>query len=264
MREITGLGRPFAVHRNKEGTLFVADFNRHKVLYYNLNLILSGEFEGPLLGPHSIDFDKNGNVYVCDYQDQKIVKFDPAGRRLSVFLDRPKLGSFLLSGPAQAQFSPEGDLIVSDYGSHSLQKFSPEGDFLGWFGMSESGPVKWSKTGTPMSSTKPGGFDRVHSVQFDTFNCMYTADTWNRRVQKFDQNGDFVWEIPFKEPVSLCMNGNQFIVANNRAGQVSCCNLDGEIVWTKGGFAMPYDAKYIGNTLLIADSDNGRVVIEEI
>lgn len=175
---------------------------------------------------------------------------------------------WLLTGPAQTLIDPDGNLVVADYGTSSLQKFSPVTfKFMGWLGHDVHGVLhKWDKMGSPMPDTRAGGFDRCHSVSFDRDGNLYVADSGNNRIQKFDREGNFLEILPaeVQGPASIDVAGDHFVVSEYITNQVSCFDLKGRLIWERKGFAHPYDVKLKWKTLIVADSDHQRVVIEEI
>ncbi|MDE3197475.1 MAG: hypothetical protein KGN84_14085 [Acidobacteriota bacterium] len=180
---------------------------------------------GLLVGPHGIYVDRDGNVWVTDYQDNgpaaaaapgapkpmgppagatkghQVWKFSPEGKVLMT------LG---MPGGAAAPgyfFAPD-DVIVADDGSifvseghgggnSRILKFSKEGKLIG----------TWGKLGKA-----PGDFDMPHGLAFDSKGLLYVADRGNNRIQVFDRNGKYLSELTqFGRPAGIFIDRNDNI-----------------------------------------------------
>ena len=89
----------------------------------------SGEFKQPC----SVITDKEGNIYVTDFVNCRVQKFDALGKHLQDFGSRgSKDGQF--QNPCGILVDSDGIIVVSDWDNHRIQLFSPEGKFIGKFG----------------------------------------------------------------------------------------------------------------------------------
>lgn len=236
---LEGFSRPFGVNQNSRGEIAVADFNSKTVFLYSADLKGRKTITNPLfVFPHSVEFDREDNLIVCDFGAKAVLKFDREGNYLGILIKD-------LMGPASAYLDPNGNLVVSDYGANMVKKFSPNGILL--------------------RSLKE--FDRPHSVGFDRSGKMYVCDTWNHRIRIYTPEWelDSLWPADFKEPVSISFSGDRFVVSEYGSASIRCFSvLNQKVVWENSGFNHPYDVKLKGNRLIVADSDNHRVVIEEL
>lgn len=87
--------------------------------------------------------DLKGNVYVSDWGNDRIQKFDPAGNFLDAFpkyvSGQPK--SDWISHPAGLAVGPEGYIYVADWGNERVRVLSAEGEVLATLrGNSETPP----------------------------------------------------------------------------------------------------------------------------
>jgi DNA-binding beta-propeller fold protein YncE len=90
---------------------------------------IPGSGDGQFDGPFDVAIDAAGDVYVSEYGQHRVQKFDSEGNFLL------KWGSF---GSNDGQFfqpnalttSVTGDIYVSDYHNHRVQKFDSDGNFL--------------------------------------------------------------------------------------------------------------------------------------
>lgn len=123
--------------------------------------------------PHDVATDANGNVYVSDYQNHRIQKFDSEGFFLTEW-------GGMGSGDGQLAF-PEGiatdsacNVYVADRANNRIQKFNSNGVFI----------TKWGSSGSG-----DGRFLEPSDVAIDASGNVYVVDTGNDRIQKFVETG---------------------------------------------------------------------------
>jgi DNA-binding beta-propeller fold protein YncE len=89
--------------------------------------------------PTNIEVDRQGNIYVSDTGNFRVLKFDPEGRLLRQFGELgTSLGHF--ARPKGIAVDHENRLYVVDSAFENVQIFDPKGDLLLYFGTSGSGP----------------------------------------------------------------------------------------------------------------------------
>ncbi|MGD8238769.1 MAG: PKD domain-containing protein [Armatimonadota bacterium] len=130
----------------------------------------NGQFKPPI----SVVVDAHGNVYVGDYNNHRIQKFDANGNFLT------KWGSYG-SGNGQLRY-PRGvatDAVGNVYVAedHRIQKFTSDGSFL----------TKWGSYGSG-----DGQFKTPRGLATDGVGNVYVADYYNHRIQAFGTNGTFL------------------------------------------------------------------------
>ena len=89
----------------------------------------NGGGQGQFSGPHGIEVDDEGNVYVVDTGNNRVQKFNSDGEFLLTW------GSF---GAGDGQFNhphgvgigPNGHIFVSETGNNRVQKFTTDGVFV--------------------------------------------------------------------------------------------------------------------------------------
>jgi hypothetical protein len=80
---------------------------------------------------------------------------------------------------------PDGTFFVSDgYEETRVVKFDKDGNFL----------MAWGEMGEPGTERRPGYFNTVHGIATDDQRRVYVNDRSNRRIQVFDENGEFLQE----------------------------------------------------------------------
>jgi len=135
----------------------------------------SGEFKQPC----SVITDKEGNIYVTDFVNCRVQKFDALGKHLQDFGSRGnKDGQF--QNPCGILVDANGIIIVSDWDNHRVQLFSPEGKFIGKFGAKGSEDGKLNHP-AGLALTKEGN--------------LLVADKDNHRVQLFKMDGTHMMTI---------------------------------------------------------------------
>jgi|SRR5208282_464752 len=145
-----------------------------------------GEFHGPT----GVAVDLQGNVYVADTANARVLLFDGNGKPLSG-LGCPNAVNFTCpGGSGQGQFDnpwgvavdSSGYVYVTDSVNNRVQKFDVNGNFVSAWGCPNAAtqrcPWGWG----------PGQFGDPLGIAVDSAGNMYVADRANYRVQKIDQN----------------------------------------------------------------------------
>ncbi len=164
------------------------------------DLVLEFDTSGKLLrswggglfnNPHSIDVDKDGNVWLVDSgiakgRGSQVYKYTPDGKLLMT------LGKAGVAGngpdefnePNAVKVAPNGDIFVASAHrfpiceNSRIQKFSKDGKFIKEFGGKGSGP---------------GEMTCPHQMAFDSKGRLFVAELGkNFRISVFDQEGNFI------------------------------------------------------------------------
>jgi sugar lactone lactonase YvrE len=182
---------------------------------------------GLFVGPHKMSVDKDGNLWVADYQANVVIKLDPNGKVLMTLGKKgvAGTGNDEFDAPDAVAIAPNGDIFVSDghtgggtaTGNARIVKFDKDGKFL----------MTWGKKGMG-----PGEFDVPHDLAFDSKGRLFVADRQNDRIQIFDQNGKFIAQwTQFGRPSGIHIDKNDTIyVADSES-------LDGRTNLGRGGMA---------------------------
>jgi DNA-binding beta-propeller fold protein YncE len=155
--------------------------------------------------PRGIALDPNGNVYVADTSNDRILKFAPNGTQT---------GEWGGTGAGDGQFESPWDVAVddschvyvADTFNSRIQKFTCEGDFL----------LKWGQFGDGN-----GSFGQPRGIAVDDSFHVFVSDEslTRKRVQKFDSMGTYLlqWGEPgtgpgqFNSPRELAVDANYFV-----------------------------------------------------
>ncbi|HYX14779.1 MAG TPA: scytonemin biosynthesis PEP-CTERM protein ScyF [Nostoc sp.] len=190
--------------------------------------LVEGRF---FFGPSGLTFDKTGNVYVGDFNGERILKFTPDGQPLGAIGGTvgTELGQF--QGVAGVRISPvSGNIFVADQYNNRVQVLDPNGNPLLAFGSAGSGP---------------GQLLQPIGIEVDDQENVYVADSINSRVQVFDKNGNFL--TSYGQP-ALDASG-KLVPPPALTGPPFGNPLDltpGRFNWT-GGTALKDDKLYVGD-----------------
>ncbi len=176
--------------------------------------------------------DPNDNIWVVDEMTNMVIKFD-SERRVAMLLGRkeesvrvparPPSGdgsgqpTDLFNRPTDVAWDTAGNIFVADgLGNARIAKFDKDGKFV----------KSWGKRGTG-----PGEFANVRSIAVDEQGNIYAADGGNRRIQVFDNNGNF--KTAFTDvgnAQALCMTkGSNPVLYVSNSNPPDDIDRDGEI-----------------------------------
>ncbi len=137
--------------------------------------LIPGRF---FFGPSGVTFDKAGNVYVGDFNGERIFKFTPDGEQIGVIGGTVGTAPGQFQGVAGVRISPvSGNIFVADQYNNRVQVLDPNGNPLLAFGTQGTGD---------------GQFLQPIGIEVDEYENIYVADSINSRVQVFDKNGKFL------------------------------------------------------------------------
>ena len=123
----------------------------------------------------------DGNVYVVDYANIRVQKFNNQGDFNTKWGTKGKAdGQFGV--PHGVDVDKEGNVYIVDMDNNNVQKFDSEGNFL----------YKWGSKGTG-----DGQFNAPEGVDIDSLDNIYVTDTDNNNVQKFDSEGNFTSKVGY-------------------------------------------------------------------
>ncbi|MCC2672424.1 MAG: hypothetical protein K0Q72_4896 [Armatimonadetes bacterium] len=171
---------------------------------------------GRFASAHGCRVDPEGNLWLTDNGDHRVLKLSPEGKTLA---------SFGVQGqPGEVAFAPNGDVYVSDgYGNSRVVRFSHDGKYLG----------AWGKKGTG-----EGEFNLPHAVVVDRRGRVYVADRENARIQVFTPEGKFItqWRDT-GHPYGLYLTPDErLFVTDGIAHTLSLFDLNGKRL---GQYGMP-------------------------
>jgi sugar lactone lactonase YvrE len=229
-------GASSAIAVDAQGHIWVGErCGKNSCTDSNLDCILEFDSSGKLLKsfggglfavPHSIYFDKAGNLWVTDSGEVRgpgspppdpaahetkghvAFKFSPDGKILMT-LGKPGVsgeGPDTFGGPNAVVQAANGDLFIADghdphKGNARIVKLTKDGKFIKEWGGHGSGP---------------GQFEVPHALALDSKGRLFVADRANQRIQIFDQDGNFVdaWK-QFGAPSGIVIDRNDVIYVSD-------------------------------------------------
>jgi uncharacterized protein (TIGR03663 family) len=228
--------------------------------------------------PRAVAVDGDGNIYVADSGNNRVVVFDPGGGFIREWGSTCKLdtGEGCANGGA-AQFNEpwgiavgaDGSVYVSDTWNHRVQKFTNDGQFVTSWGT-------FGSTGGELLQENLFYGPRAVAVGVD--GNVSVMDTGNKRVQVFTPDGQFVtqWggggvvEGRFDEPVGLAQDADgRWFVADtwNKRIQRFSPAFEYEANWAVNGWGSQsvvnkpsIAVDTARNTLYAVDPENFRVL----
>jgi streptogramin lyase len=152
---------------------------------------------------HAVRVDRDDNIWAVDKGSDMVIKFNPAGQVVMVFgrkqeasdedtapLKHPKPPLPAEDGRfrqvTDVTWDPAGNIFISDgYINSRVAKADKNGNWI----------KSWGDRGE-----KPGEFNTPHSIAADAQGNIYVADRFNRRIQVFDGEGNFLRAITIDVP----------------------------------------------------------------
>lgn len=156
---------------SSSGMVFAADEYQ-----FSLKFGTTGSGDGQFSLPIGVAVDSSGNVYVADFGNYRIQKFDSSGAFVSQ-IGGSGTGDGQFSVPYDIAVDSSGNIYVVDEDLNRVQKFDSSGAFV----------TKWGSTGTG-----DGQFTNPTGICLDSSGNVYVAERTNNRIQKFDSNGTFI------------------------------------------------------------------------
>src|SRR5438094_2577225 len=242
-----------------------------------------------------VRIDPQDNIWIVDQMTNFVEKLDPAGHPQLLLGRKPEAipvpaprgeggagargegggarggglpgagaQSDVFNRPTDVAWDSSGNIFVADgVGNARVAKFNNKGVFIKSWGSRGNGP---------------GQFGTVRAIAVDAQGNVYVADSTNKRIQVFDNNGTFKTQYTnVGAPTALCITPgpNQFLYSSNSnppddidvAGEIYKMKLDGTIVGRFGragkllkefGTVNAIDCRS-ENNLLVGEIGNMRV-----
>ena len=194
--------KPSQISVDKNNHYFIASFLTGLVVELdpNFNLVKNHfPLTEKIKKAFGVVVDKEGYLYVSDFENNVVVKFDKYGV-IKAKIGFKGISKGALLGPEYLLIDDEDNLYVVDSGNHRINKYKKDGDILFSFGNEISGNGKLDK---------PAGL-------FYYNNNIYVCDKESNRVVVFDKSGNYIssfGEGRLKSPYDITRdNFNRFLI----------------------------------------------------
>jgi len=235
-----------------------ADTNYITILSFGEYGNRPGEFNYPVC----LTLDKDNNLYVSDWENDRIQKFSSDGRLLKVIPEGEGEDALKLDSPVGLALDSKGNIIVVEQFNNRIHKISPEGKSLQMTGKEGNGP---------------GEFLNPRGIAIDKDDNIYIVDTGNSRIQIFSPALEYIKQFgkegmgdgEFYYPRGIAFDGEgNMYVADTFHDQVQVFSKEGiflrkfgesgsELGQFNGTRYIAFDSK---DNIYITDYKNGKVV----
>jgi sugar lactone lactonase YvrE len=200
------LDSPRGVALDPAGNLYIADASNHRIRRVTAAGTVSTYagsgtpgFSGDggpataaqLNQPVGVAVDRAGNLYIADFQNQRIRKVTPGGA-ISTYAgsggyafsgDGGPATSAQLAGPFGVALDPAGNLYIADRGNFRIRKVTTGGMISTYAG---SGGYAFSGDGGPATAAQ---LNSPEGVALDPVGNLYIADVGNQLIRKVTPGG---------------------------------------------------------------------------
>ncbi len=194
--------QPHSIQFGPEGDLYVCDIGNHAIRRIDLKTGTISTFAGtgkpgptpdgakiagtPLKGPRSLDFDKNGNLWLATREGNQVFKFDLKAGTIHHIAGTGKSGftghggpakEATLSGPKGISIDTEGNVWLADCESHSIRMIDMKKgtiELIAGLNVKGDGP-----DGDPLQCKMA----RPHGVFCDADGTVFIGDSESHRVR---------------------------------------------------------------------------------
>lgn len=180
---------PSSVAIAPSGNIYATDPVRARIMVFRPDGIFlrllhtggGGMGKGQFIRPESIAIDRNGDVYIADSWAKKIIVFDRNDKYLREWpVDQQARGVYVADG--KVYVLDVGHVIVFDAQGARLSAFGTRG-------------------------RKPGQIDAYQGIAARAGH-IYIADSYNQRLEAFDESGTLLWAVPDKTTASSLIDTN--------------------------------------------------------
>ncbi len=225
-----------------------------------------------LNAPRGMALDAEGNLYVADSGNHRIVVLSPDGKLLRTvggpnpdYADGMTGGAGYLNQPWGVAVAEDGTIFVADTWNHRIQAFSPEGEYRN----------EWGYFGSVAELTGSDAYAFYgprNVVVYD--DEVYVVDTGNKRVRVYDLDGNFMRDIgsggmlpgQLSEPVGLALDeSGNLIIADTWNRRVQVFDHSGGYLldWRVEAWYGLAGELRSGNLPFIAYDDRGNVYVPD-
>lgn len=183
-----GLLHPRDIAVANDGTLYIADTENNRIVHISVDGTILAEWtaegingteliQGGFNQPWGIAVDQEGQVYVADTWNHRILKYTSDGEFITTwgYFNNVPEDPFGMWGPRDVVIDSDGNVLVTDTGNKRILIFDPDGNFITQIG----------GDGYQLGQFK----EPVGLVVAPDTGDVYVADTWNQRIQLLKKVG---------------------------------------------------------------------------
>jgi uncharacterized protein (TIGR03437 family) len=256
------LNAPFGVAVDTSGNLFIVDYFNNRIRKVSASGIITtvagsgtASFSGDggpatsalLNNPTGVAVDTSGNLFIADYNNNRIRKVSANGIITTVAGSGPTAGSSgdggpatsaIINQPSSVAVDASGDLFIAE--SFKIRKVTASGIITTVAG---SGTQGFSGDGGSATSATLNG---IGAVAVDASGNLFIADTGNNRIRKVSASGIITTVAGNGASTPGDLGNGGFSGDGGPATSAALSNPNGVAVDTSGN-------------LFIADLDNNRI-----
>jgi len=195
--------------------------------------------------------EKDGSFYLLSYINGNLIRITTTGRIHHVLAG----GLLGFDRPWDIAFLPDKSLVISEYGADRLSVCSTDGFRIRTIGS---------------KGTDPGQLLGPQYLAVSDDGYIYVSEWGNRRISKFNLNGDFILSFGrpradftgFHGPSGIAVRNGRVYVADSKSGHVEVFDESGNFIKTliRDGLKAPEGLLFTADdSLLIADT--GRIMV---
>jgi len=199
------LNQPHSIQFDRDGNLFICDIRNHVIRRVDAKTQIINTFAGtgkagptpdgspikdtPLNGPRSIDFDRNGNLWLATREGNQILRFDIKAGVIHHVAGTGKKGFTgnggparlaTLSGPKGIALDSKGNAYLADTESHTIRMVDARRGTMEL--VVGTGKAVDGSDGAPLQC----GLARPHGIFLDGDGRLFIGDSENHRVRVLD------------------------------------------------------------------------------
>ena len=160
-----GARRPEGVDVHPDGRILATGAASGNLVAYRDGKVVAER--GGFSSPHDVVVDAEGNLWVADAGNDRVVKLSPDFQPLLELSGE----AYGFNGPRYLDFDADGRLYVADKYTHTIKIIAPDGELLQVLGSGQAGQG-------------PGLFDRPEGVEIRGRDVWF-SDTYNNRIVRY-------------------------------------------------------------------------------
>ncbi|MCG2725570.1 MAG: hypothetical protein L6420_04810, partial [Elusimicrobia bacterium] len=207
--------------------------------------------------PRGVALDDEGNIFIADSDNNRVVKLSPEGEELMIlgcrkegkdnkkhgekYENRKSTGCF--HQPRGMAINSSNEIYVADTNNSRVQKFSSEGEFIMSFSLPKTDKKEHKEKDDYDNEEKKGRgnqdekgeLGRPYGIALNNEGNIYITDGKGKRVLKYNGEGVLESEIgedlKWKEPYGIAIDGKSqcLIVTDEKEGKIYKFNKKEEL-----------------------------------